>query len=59
MTTPKRPDKVTSISVDTETLDIIKAAASKLAIPFTVFIRMAAKKEADRVLRAGGRKRAA
>ena len=51
--------KPTSIWLDPGVLSSIKGAAEKLGIPFTIFIRMAAKKEADRVLRAGGSKKRA
>lgn len=42
--------KPTSVLLKPDVLSLIKEAAAKLGIPHTIFIRMAAKKEAERVL---------
>lgn len=42
---------VVSVRISAKTLALVKEAAERLDIPFTTFIRMAARKEAKRVTR--------
>lgn len=49
---PSLVDRTTvSISIPTDLLDTIKEAASTAGLPYTIFIRVAAKREAERLLR--------
>jgi len=47
----KIPGQTRTVYMPDETLELIKQAAEKLGVPYTIFIRMAAKKEAERVVR--------